>query len=147
MPLATIERTLRDSSRHKPWQEFSSPLALTVAAVTVGLAALLALMQSSDATTTSARVQRLQDQLADWEARTQELQVEVATLGGLERIEREATERLKMVPATETIYVTVDEPGPEPARLPSRFLPPSQARPTPGGDTLWDKIFGWLPWP
>ena len=145
--MATGEKTLQESSRPKPWQAPGLPLVLTMAAVGVGLAALLALIQSSDATTTSARVQRLEDQLTDWEARTQELQVEVATLGGLERIEREARERLKMVTPEDTIYVTIDEPGPEPARLPSRFLPPPQPSGTSGGDSLWEKLFGWLPWP
>ncbi len=145
--MATADRTLEGSGRPKPWQAASLPLALTIAAVGVGLAALLALIQSSDATTTSGRVERLKERLADWEARTQELQMEVATRGGLERIEREARERLGMVPAQETIYVTVDEPGPEPAKLPSRFLPPSRPRRPLESDSLWEKLFGWLPWP
>ena len=145
--MATGEKTLQESSRPKPWLAPGLPLVLTIAAVGVGLAALLALIQSSDATTTSARVQRLEEQLTDWEARTQELEVEVATLGGLERIEQEARERLGMVTPEDTIYVTIDEPGPEPARLPSRFLPPPQPRATSGGDSFWEKLFGWLPWP
>ena len=145
--MATLDRTLQESSRPKAWKTPSLPVVLTVAALGVGLAALLSLIQSSDATSTSARVQRLQERLTDWQALTQELQVEVATLGGLERIEREAAQRLGMVPAGDTIYLVVDEPGPQPVTLPSRFLPPPEPRATSQGDSLWEKLFGWLPWP
>ena len=125
----------------------SLPLALIGAAVVIGLAALLPLIQSSGATTTSARLQNMEQSRADWEARLQELQVEVATLGGLERIEQEAVTRLKMAPAQETIYLKVDTPGPESRKLPSRFLPTSTTTEESEDKSLWGKLFGWLPLP
>ena len=125
----------------------SLPLVLIAAAVVIGLAALLPLIQSSGATTTSGRLQNMEQARADWVARLQELQVEVATLGGLERIEQEAVTRLKMVPAQETIYLKVDAPRPESRKLPSRFLPTSTTTEESEDETLWDKLFGWLPLP
>lgn len=125
----------------------SLPLLLTFAAVAIGLAALLPLIQSSGATDTNAKVQRLGQELTDWEARTHELELEIATMSGLERISQEAARRFQMVPAQETIYLTIDKPGPEPARLPSRFLPQEQNTAREGSSSFWDKLFGWMPWP
>lgn len=145
--MATVNKTEKQAALLGTAKAPSLPVLLTVAAVAIGLAALLPLIQSSGATTTSAKMQRLEQELADWEARTHELEAEIATLSGLERIEKEAASRFQMVPAQETIYLTIDQPGPEPPKLPSRFLPQEQPVTKKGGSSFWDKLFGWLPWP
>lgn len=124
----------------------SLPVLITMAALVVGLAALLPLVQSSGATTTAGNIRLLEQQKADWQARIRELELEVASLGSLDRIEQEAMRRWKMTTPRETQYVTVDAPPPEQRRLPSRYLPPAtdtQSR----GSSLWDDLFGWLPLP
>jgi cell division protein FtsB len=145
--LATVEKTPKPSPLPQALSTSSLPLALIVAAIAVGLAALLPLIQSSGATSTNARIQQLRQELTDWDARIQALETDVATLGGLERIEREAAQRFEMVPPQETIHLQVDVAEPEPRKLPSRFQPPSETRPKSGGTSLWDRLSSWLPLP
>ncbi len=142
--MATAHRTRHPSAIPQALRSPSLPLLMTLAALAVGVAALLPLLQSSGATTTNGNVQRLEQIHADWQARVNELEVEVATLGGLERIEKEAISRFKMVAPTETVYITVPVPAPQPQRLPSRFLP-AQEEPGPAKKSWWDRLFGWLP--
>lgn len=124
----------------------SLPLLLTAAALAIGLAALLPLIQSSSATTTNGNIQRLEQEKTDWQARLREIELEVAGLSSLNRIEQEAIERLGMVPPEEIRYITVPGPAPEAWRPPSRFLPaPTEQQES--GSSLWDKAFGWVPLP
>lgn len=122
----------------------SLPIILIIAALVVGFTALLPLVQSSGATSTAGQVQQLERQKLDWQARLRELEVDVATLGSLNRIEKEARLRLGMIRPKETHYITVDVTPPEERKLPSRFLPPERDRGK-AGSSLWDALFGWLP--
>lgn len=122
----------------------SLPVILIIAALIVGFTALLPLVQSSGATSTAGQVQQLEREKQDWQARLRELEVDVATLGSLSRIEKEARIRLGMTRPKETHYITVDVAPPEERKLPSRFLPPER-EPSTAGRSLWDSLFGWLP--
>lgn len=122
------------------------PIVMIFAAMAVGIAALLPLMQSSGATTTAGNIRQLEQQRTDWQAQLQEQEIKVAQLGSLQRIEQEATTRLKMVHPTNVHYIRVDAPPPEPHRLPSRFLPQHAER-TSAASSLWDDVSGWLPLP
>lgn len=144
--MATAPKAQRESALAQLLRSPSLPVLLTVCAVAVGLAALIPLIQSSVATTTNSNVQRLEQERIDWEARLHELELDVATMGSLDRIEREAISRLRMTPPKETRYITVDVPAPEQRRLPSRFLPPEPAPEEPG-PSIWERLFGWLPVP
>lgn len=127
-------------------QNTSLPSIITVAALVVGLAALLPLVLSSGATTTAGNVQILQQQKTEWQARVRELELEVAGMGSLDRIEQEAIRRWKMTTPAEVHYITVDAPPPEAPKLPSRYLPP-ETQGQGGGASFWDEILGWLPLP
>ena len=144
--MATAPKAHRESAFIQALRSPSLPVLLTLCAVAVGLAAFIPLIQSSVATTTNSNVQRLDQERIDWEARLHELELDVATMGSLDRIEREAIERLHMTPPQETRYTTVDVPAPEQRRLPSRFLPPEPAPEEPGS-SIWEHLFGWLPLP
>ncbi len=122
----------------------SLPIILIIAALVVGFTALLPLVQSSGATSTAGQVQQLERQKADWQARLRELEVDVATLGSLSRIEKEARLHYGMTRPKETHYITVDVAPPEDRKLPSRFLPPERDRGE-AGSSLWHTLFGWLP--
>lgn len=124
----------------------SLPVVLIVAAVLVGIAALLPLVQNSIATSTGGSISRLEQQREDWKARLNEQEIRVAQLGSLERIEREARDRLKMVEPAEVTYLSVDAAAPAPHKLPSRYLPPEQP-PADTGSSLWEDALGWLPLP
>ncbi len=143
--MATIQRTGRhivSDLLHSP----NMPTLLTISALVIGAAALIPLVQSSIATTTNGNVRLLEQQRDDWQAQIQELELDVATMAGLNRIEDEAREGLKMVEPKDTRYITVPVEAPEPRRLPSRYLPPTaderEAKPS-----AWKKLLDWLPLP
>jgi hypothetical protein len=116
---------------------------LIVAAMIIGFAAMLPLVQSSGATSRAGNIQRMQDEKNGLQARLRERELEVAELGSLARIEHEARTRLLMEPPKETHYIAVDAPPPEQDKLPSRYLPADQQA-TPDDSSLADDIFGWL---
>src|SRR3990172_7546859 len=99
------------------------PTLLIVAALVIGSTALIPLVQSAVATSTNGNIHRLEQQRDDWEARIQELELDVASMAGLARIEQVARTQLKMVEPAETHYITVPEAPPEPRGLPSRYPP------------------------
>ena len=144
--MATVRKTARTSPLGQLVRSPSLPVLLTVCAVAIGLAALLPLVQSSGATSINGRIQLLQQEKADRQAQLHELELEVARLGSLDRIEKEAKERLHMTPPKETHYLSVDQPAPEERRLPSRFLS-EEAPPEAPGSSLWGRLFGWLSLP
>ncbi len=124
----------------------SMPILLIISALVIGAAALVPLVQSSMATTTNGNVHRLERQRDDWRARVQELEIDVATMAGLDRIENEAISKLKMVTPEETRYINVAVEAPEARKLPSRYLPPAQDEneAEPG---IWEQLLDWLPLP
>ncbi len=140
------------ATQHRPfaqgrsWTSFTLPVILIGASFAVGLAALLPLVQSSGVTTTGGHIRQLEQERSTWQTQLQEQEVRVAQLGSLERIEREARERLKMVPPKEVHHISVDVPGPAPNRIPSRFLEDQPASPL-ARDNLWEEIASWLPLP
>jgi cell division protein FtsL len=99
------------------------PTLLTIAAVVIGVAALLPLIQSSSTTSTAGEIRDLEVERNDTRARLRALELEVAGLGSLARIEREAAARFKMGPPKAQHYIAVDAPAPEQRKIPSRYLP------------------------
>ena len=124
----------------------SLAVALAIAAIIVGLAAMLPLVQSSGSTATSGKVSQLQQEREDWTTRLQEQEVRVAQLGSLATVEQEARTRLKMVEPSSVRYISVPAPAPAPHTIPSRYLP-QPAPETKTGQSLWDGILDWLPVP
>jgi len=126
---------------------FSMPLVLTIALVTIGLAGLLPLLQSSQTTTTGHNIGELERQRNDWEARTHELEAEIASLAALDRIEEEAHQRLGMEAPERTLYLTVDVASPESQPIPDRFLPPKKQESAEADQSWWQSLLGLLPFP
>ncbi len=124
----------------------SMPTLLIIGALAIGAAALVPLVQSSIATSTNGNVHRLEQQRDDWRARIQELELDVATMASLDRIERAARTELKLIEPKETRYITLAAAAPEPRRLPSRYLPPTadERESEPG---IWKQLLDWLPLP
>ena len=123
------------------------PVVLTIALVAVGLAGLLPLLQSSQTTTTGYNIRQLERQRNDWEARSHELEAEIASLAALDRVEREARERLHMEAPKDTLYLTVDVPRPERQPVPDRFLPPKKQEGVEEGRSWWQSLLDLLPFP
>jgi cell division protein FtsL len=144
--MATAHKTGARSALGGLLHSPSLPVLLTFAAMAIGLAALVPIIQSSGATSRAGQISQLEEQRAGWQARIRELELDVAQQGSLDRIEREAKTRLKMEQPKESHYIAVPVPAPEQHRLPSRYLPPAP----PHHDTsasLWHDLWGWLPLP
>lgn len=106
-------------------QRVGVPGLVVLAAGLVAAAALLPVVQTSSTTATGAEIRRLEVERSDLQARINAKQAEVAELGSIERIDREARERLGMVPATRLMYITVAQPPPE-TGMPARYLNPEE---------------------
>ena len=126
---------------YRPW---SLPRILVLAFGAVALLGLLQVIQTSDATSTSYTIHRLEQERQDWSAQVHSLEAEVATLTSLDRVEREARGRLGMVPAGDALYLEVDVPPPQQQLLPRRFSAsePSASEP---GTSWWQALLKLLP--
>lgn len=144
--MATVPGSRAEAPRQAQPISSTLPVILMGAALLIGLAALLPLVQSSGATSTAGDIEKLEDEKAAWQARLHELETEVASLGSLDRIEKEARTRLKMVVPKEVHYLSVDAPPPQERRLPSRYLPP-EPEPEDGGGGVWGSLTDWIPVP
>lgn len=123
------------------------PVVLTIAAMVVGIAALLPLVQSSESTSTAGDIRQLEQDKTSWQIRLQELEVDIARMGSLDWIEAQARFRFKMGPPQDTMYISVDSAPPEARRIPSRFLPQEQTTEPESTTSVWEDLFGWLPLP
>ena len=123
------------------------PVVLTIALVTVGLAGLLPLLQNSRAVSTDYSIRQLEHQRNDWEARIHELAADIASLAALDRVEKEARERLHMEAPEDTLYVTVDVASPESQPIPDRFLPPKEQESIKEDQSWWQSLLDLLPFP
>lgn len=120
------------------------PGAVPIVLVALGLVGLVLLVQLSGVTATGYDLRRLRDERADWERENQLLEAYVADLQSLNRVERAAIERLKMVPATERVFLSVSH---RPSSTPlAAELPPMRTAPAaiPVADDLQVQIAGWL---
>jgi cell division protein FtsL len=142
--MSTIHRSVsRPSARplSRPWSLRKVLFWGFIAAALVGLWQVI---QISDATSMGFNMSRIERERLDWQASVHELEAEVAALTSLDRIEREARERLGMVPAQERIYVEVDTPVPQQQLIPRRFLD-EETESTEPSDSWWDSLLRFLP--
>ena len=115
---------------------------LPTAAAVLGLVSLLLSVQTSRVTTSGYDIRRLEQVRQEWRDRNHVLEAEISSLKSLDRVEREAKEVLKMVPATRYIYVVVEEAAPSGAAT----LPRDQqelTEPPPWWRVLWRRIIPW----
>lgn len=124
------------------------PVVLIVAAMIVGVAALLPLVQSSESTSTAGDIRALERERTKWQIQLQELEVEIARMGSLDWIEKQAQFRFKMGLPENTVYVPVDAAPPEPRKIPSRYLPEERPAEEPEDtSSTWEDLTGWIPFP
>jgi hypothetical protein len=119
------------------------PSLLTLAALVIGVAALLPLIQSSSATSTAGEVRALEIERNDMRARLRALELEVAQMGSLTRIEQEAAARFGMGAAKQQHYIAIDAPALEPRKIPSRYLP-EPADESSDSPSLIEDIVDWM---
>jgi hypothetical protein len=106
--------------------------------------ALLQVAQSSGFAHTGQKLQRMDQQKADLTAEIHSLEADVAALSSLDRTERAARDRLGMVPALSTDYISVTVPAPENVLLPRPIIstePPDESDP----DAWWRPLVDAIP--
>lgn len=121
---------------------------LVAAAAVVVLVAVAQVVQTSRATTASFKIEQLQQQELELETSVSQLEVEVARLSSLARIQQEA-KRLGLGAPVSREIVEVSVPGPsgDSAQIPARLLPADEADTAAGEQTStwWDDLLGYLP--
>jgi hypothetical protein len=98
------------------------PGIVPIVVLALTLFGVVLLVQLSGVTATGYDLRRLQNERADWARENQTLESYVANLQSLERVERVAVDRLKMIPAKERIFVRT-------SRQPARATVPAEQPP------------------
>ncbi|HWC30091.1 MAG TPA: septum formation initiator family protein, partial [Dehalococcoidia bacterium] len=106
--------------------------------------ALLQVDQSSSFAHTGQTLQELEKERSQLTAQIHQLEADVAALSSLDRTERAARERLGMVPAPRTDYLSVGVEAPDGALLPRPILS-AYATHGPSADPWWQIILQSLP--
>lgn len=101
---------------------FTLPLLIVLALLVMGSAGLWTLAQASDVTERGYRLREMEQARSEWQAKVQRLEIETASLASLERLQREAKQRLAMGPPQNTIYLAVSSQGIDSPHVPARFL-------------------------
>jgi cell division protein FtsL len=128
--VATLDRLAPPSSSSFARRAAWSPRRAIAAVLTVAAAiAVLQVFQTSSFANTGQAMQNLEAQKVDATAQVHQLESEIAALSSLDRIERNARDRLGMVPARDITYIQVAVPAPGNPLLPRPILP--APKPTP----------------
>lgn len=120
------------------------PSVLPLIALTMALVGAVILVQLSGVAAAGYDLRRLQQERTNWERENQLLESYVADLQSLERVERVAVERLKMVPTKDRIFLVASRPPltkPVPEELPPA---PQEAVATASEEDLQLRIARWL---
>ena len=118
-------------------------LWLALAIGFAGFCAILPVVQNSTATSRGFDIQASQRQEAQLLGEIGLLEGDVASLTSITRIERRARE-IGLLPVTDPIFISVTEPGPAPAKLPSEYLPKADVHPA-SSTPWWKSLINWLP--
>lgn len=120
------------------------PGVLPLVAIALALIGAVILVQLSGVTATGYDLRRLKTERSDWQRENQLLESYVANLQSLERVERVATDKLKMVPAKDRVYLTTarrPQAHPVPAELPPR---PESAAAAAAAETTQLRLARWI---
>lgn len=122
-----------------------TPVVLVIGFM-AAVAALVQLVQTSDAATSNFAIQRLEKEKLELETRVSELEAQIGALASLPRVEREARNRLGLVPPVEQRSLSVNVALPEEELgLPSRFAPKVEPEAPDSGESWWHDLIDLLP--
>jgi hypothetical protein len=111
--------------------------------VVLAVGAALPVLQNSGVTARGFDVQRIEARQAQLSSEIRLTEKDVAALTSLDRIERRARD-LGLGPGDEPYFVSIDEAGPAPAKIPAEYLP-GPAPKTGEADPWWRSLFSWMP--
>lgn len=144
--MALLNRAL-PRSQPRPLPQLRLGPVLLAAAMAIVVVGLLQIVQTSQATTTSFSIQRLEQQKLELQTGVSDLEAQVAALSSLARIQREAKRLGLTAPAQRrNVEVNVPWPGGE-ALLPARLVPAGDAEAGEQPDTAewWETLLKPLP--
>ena len=126
-------------------KRISPKLLFAVAGVLAVAVAAAQVNQFSRVTSAGYELDRLNQERAAKQADNHEIEADVARLSSLARVDFEARQRLKLVPAATRLYLTVDHAVPDRQTVPTRFLAPERSAPAPSSAPLWKRVLRHLP--
>jgi cell division protein FtsB len=144
--MATLDRLGPPATASPPVAAWAPRRAIAVALAIAAAIALLQVVLSSTFTHTGQQLRDLEVRRATLQAQIHEAEAEVAALASLERTEREARDRLGMVPARTTQYVSVSTEAPAGALLP-RLMGPATEEGAQNKEPWWRALLQVLPLP
>lgn len=141
--MAAINHPLGHGRRLPLTAPFSKPNWWVLSAVAIaGMGAMLPVLQNSTATSRGFDIQRDTARQAKLNGEISLVESDVARLTSLTRIERRAKE-IGLGPTENPIYITIDEAGPAPAKVPSEYLLPAAPKAEPP-DSWWRSLISLL---
>ena len=126
-------------------KRISPKLLFAVAGVLAVAVAAAQVNQFSRVTSAGYELDRLNQERAAKQAQNHEIEADVARLSSLGRVDIEARQRLKPVPAATRLYLTVNHAVPDRQTVPTRFLGPQRLAPAPSSASLWKRVLRHLP--
>ncbi len=144
--MATLDRLAPPPTAAQQASTWSPRRAIAVAMVLAAAIAALQVFQSSGFANAGQQIQRLQAEQADSTAQIHQLEADVAALSSLDRVERQARDRLGMVPARNIVYLDVPVAAPDQPLLPRPILKPG-APFVPATTPWWQRLLRALPLP
>jgi hypothetical protein len=126
-------------------KRISPKLLFAVAGVLAVAVAAAQVNQFSRVTSAGYELDRLNQERAAKQAENHEIEADVARLSSLARVDIEARQRLKLVPAATRLYLTVNHPVPDRQTVPTRFLAPETSPAAPSRAPFWKRALRHLP--
>lgn len=111
----------------------------------VVVAAGFQVSQFSRLASTGYEINDLNRVRAEKQAENHALEAEVARLSSLARVDLEARTRLRLEPAKQKLYITVNHEVPDRQTLPTRFLPPDGRDVEQPDEPIWRRFLKSLP--
>jgi cell division protein FtsB len=146
--MATLARTAQRTTVTLPQAARVSRIPRTLlAAIALLLAAtvgLLQVLQTSHAATAGYELRTLESERSALSAQVRLLEAEIASTAAEGKTREQAVQRLGMVPAKETVHITVDTPAPAQPALPNRYVVRPQAT-EPPPLAWWEQFLQYVP--
>lgn len=122
----------------------SGTMIVALALLTVASAGIFQVLQSSRVAEVGYALGDLEQERESLDAQIRLLEARLAQSSNLKHLHYEAVDRLGMVPAQDTLRITVTVPAPEVVPLPRRYItvPEQEAAPEPA---WWEELIGSIP--
>ena len=146
--MATLDRLGPPAAASAPSAQAWKPRRAIAVALTVAAAiALLQVVLSSTFTYTGQKLRDLEQRRTELQAAIYQTEADIAALASLERTERVARDRLGMVPARVSQYVSVSVESPSGALLPRPVVRGTSTGPAQAEEPWWRALLQALPLP